>query len=281
MKKRWTVLALILILCISLAPMATAAAEPPFSQAAYDALTRGDFSAFAGVWKNGKDSALTLNSDGGVLWGAMAKQPATASKVSKQSGGWYHWSAQEKDYGGFSVSLIPVGVADPFELDSDTSKTRMLCGQGYPESLSEIFYFSHINVSPASTSFMLGGKEVSLPAYSIGGSSYVKLRDVAALLIDRFDVRYEAGKATLYNHEPYTVVGGELAALSSGAQEATVSDTAFFMGSAGAPVEGLSAYLINGSNYIKLRDIAKALDFNVDWRDGKAWIEPENPYTAD
>jgi hypothetical protein len=47
-------------------------------------------------------------------------------------------------------------------------------------------------------------------------------------------------------------------------------------------VTGLTAYTIGGNNYIKLRDIAKLFDFDVDWRDGKAWIEPDvSPYTED
>lgn len=35
----------------------------------------------------------------------------------------------------------------------------------------------------------------------------------------------------------------------------------------------LHAYSIDGNNYLKLRDIAKAFSFDVDWRDSKAWIE--------
>ena len=33
---------------------------------------------------------------------------------------------------------------------------------------------------------------------------------------------------------------------------------------------------------MELRDIAKIFDFDVDWRDNKAWIEPDvSPYTDD
>ena len=129
---------------------------------------------------------------------------------------------------------------------------------------------------------MLNDAEVALPAYSIGGNNYVKLRDVGALLKTRFDVRWEDGKAKLYNHAAYTKTSGELAAIGKDSKSATLSTTDFVWGDTGAAVTGLTAYTIGGNNYIKLRDIAKLFDFDVDWRDGKAWIEPDvSPYTED
>jgi uncharacterized protein YgiM (DUF1202 family) len=139
-----------------------------------------------------------------------------------------------------------------------------------------------VTATPTNTKFMLNGAEVALPAYSIGGNNYVKLRDVGALLKTRFDVRFEDGKAKLYNHAAYTKTSGELAAIGKDSKNATLSTTAFVWGDTGAAVTGLTAYTIGGNNYIKLRDIAKLFDFDVDWRDGKAWIEPDvSPYTED
>ena len=139
-----------------------------------------------------------------------------------------------------------------------------------------------VTAVPTNTKFMLNDAEVALPAYSIGGNNYVKLRDVGALLKTRFDVRWEDGKAKLYNHAAYTKTSGELAAIGKDSKNATLSATAFVWGDTGAAVTGLTAYTIGGNNYIKLRDIAKLFDFDVDWRDGKAWIEPDvSPYTED
>ncbi len=139
-----------------------------------------------------------------------------------------------------------------------------------------------ITATPTDTKFMLNNAEVALPAYSIGGNNYVKLRDVGALLKTRFDVRWEDGKAKLYNHASYTKTSGELAAIGKDSKSATISTTDFVWSDTGAAVTGLTAYSIGGNNYIKLRDIAKLFDFDVDWRDGKAWIEPDvSPYTED
>lgn len=139
-----------------------------------------------------------------------------------------------------------------------------------------------VTATPTNTKFMLNGAEAALPAYSIDGNNYVKLRDVGALLKTRFDVRWEDGKAKLYNHAAYTKTSGELAAIGKDSKSATLSTTDFVWGDTGAAVTGLTAYTIGGNNYIKLRDIAKLFDFDVDWRDGKAWIEPDvSPYTED
>lgn len=42
----------------------------------------------------------------------------------------------------------------------------------------------------------------------------------------------------------------------------------------------LEAYSINGSNYVKLRDIGEAVGFNVYWQDG-VQIDSDAPYTGD
>ena len=43
---------------------------------------------------------------------------------------------------------------------------------------------------------------------------------------------------------------------------------------------GLDAYQINGSNYVKLRDVAKAVNINVYW-DGTVQIDTDAPYTGE
>lgn len=142
--------------------------------------------------------------------------------------------------------------------------------------------FRRVTATPTNTRFMLNDEEVALPAYIIENNNYVKLRDVAALLETRFDVRWEDGKAKLYNHAAYTAVGGELAGIGTGNKIAELSNTDFVWGETGEAIAGLTAYNIDSNNYIKLRDIAQLFDFDVDWRDGKAWIEPDvSPYTPD
>ena len=42
----------------------------------------------------------------------------------------------------------------------------------------------------------------------------------------------------------------------------------------------LETYIVNGNNYVKLRDVAKSLDFNVYW-DGAVQIDSDAPYTGE
>ena len=48
----------------------------------------------------------------------------------------------------------------------------------------------------------------------------------------------------------------------------------------GAVVE-LEAYLINGNNYIKLRDVGQVIDFNVYWDGSAVQIQSAEPYTGE
>ena len=43
----------------------------------------------------------------------------------------------------------------------------------------------------------------------------------------------------------------------------------------------LTAYLINGSNYVKLRDVGEAVDFEVYWDGSAVQIESDRPYTGE
>ena len=58
--------------------------------------------------------------------------------------------------------------------------------------------------------------------------------------------------------------------------KATRSNQDFFLN--GQQIE-MEAYMINGNNYVKLRDIGEAVGFNVYW-DGAAQISSEDPYTG-
>ena len=58
---------------------------------------------------------------------------------------------------------------------------------------------------------------------------------------------------------------------------ATPSTQRFYMD--GAPVQ-LEAYAINGSNYVKLRDIGEAVGFNVYYQNG-VQVDSKSPYTGE
>ena len=74
------------------------------------------------------------------------------------------------------------------------------------------------------------------------------------------------------------ILSGPAAQAATAAITATLSTQAIYVD--GRQVS-LTAYAINGNNYVKLRDIGEAVDFNVYW-DGKAvQIESGQPYTGE
>ena len=128
--------------------------------------------------------------------------------------------------------------------------------------------------SPTSHSMTVNGAEVNPAAYNIDGNNYFKLRDIAALLTGtdaRFQVGYNAQTQaiSLSTGQPYSSVGGELAALPTGAQKVVPTPSAVYVD--GEQVS-FTSYNINGNNYFKLRDLGQALGFSVDWNEGTRTI---------
>lgn len=122
--------------------------------------------------------------------------------------------------------------------------------------------------SPTPSAVLLNGTAVAFEAYSIDGNNYFKLRDLAKALngsAKQFEVGWDAinNAISLTSSQGYTSVGGELA-ISGNASSITVKPTTSSIYSNGARID-IIAYTIGNSNYFKLRDIGKAMDFGVIW----------------
>jgi len=82
----------------------------------------------------------------------------------------------------------------------------------------------------------------------------------------------------IFSQQPYTAQGNEGNIKADKNQP--YNDTNLKIYIDGKEVN-LKGYNIEGYNYFKLRDLAAALNFDVDYRDQQIYIEPESPYTAD
>ncbi len=134
--------------------------------------------------------------------------------------------------------------------------------------------------SPTNDKLAVNGAEQTPTVYKIGGSNYFKIRDIAAMLNGtekQFAVGYAGGKVTVTSGQPYEATGKELAGAPSGGKTASPSnDTVIINGTE----TGVTVYKIGGSNYFKLRDLGKALDFYVGWEAGRGmYIETDKPYS--
>jgi hypothetical protein len=138
-----------------------------------------------------------------------------------------------------------------------------------PESETKL---ETVSAAPTASKVMVNGKEVSFEAYNIGGNNYFKLRDLAAAINrteKQFEVRWDGAKnaISLDSGKAYTTAGGELAVSAEPTfKDAKPTDSKIYLD--GKEVQ-LTAYNIDGNNYFKLRDIAKAINFGVTW-DGNA-----------
>lgn len=138
----------------------------------------------------------------------------------------------------------------------DTSKETQA-----PQELNKI------SVNPTTSKVLVNGNVVEFEAYNINGYNYFKLRDFAQAVNNtekNFEVTWDGvnNAINLVSNKPYTPVGGELTKGNGQAKIATPTTSKIYKD--GEEIS-LSAYNINGNNYFKLRDIAKAFDIGVTW----------------
>jgi hypothetical protein len=142
-------------------------------------------------------------------------------------------------------------------------------------------------VSPSSSEIFVDGKPVQFDIFAIGGSNYLKLRDLAFTLngtVKQFSVDYDAkyGDISLTANKPYSPVGGEMSAKGSQPRQASMSRVSISVDTDGyvrwyTP----TAYTIGGNNYFKLRDLGKILDFGVEYNETSkdVSIETDSKYS--
>lgn len=132
---------------------------------------------------------------------------------------------------------------------------------------------------PTENRFTVNGKSMDFTAYSIGDANYIKLRDMAAALdgtASKFGIHYDAAKQAvqMIAGESYQMVGGEL--------EGAPNVAAMQAYPVEHPIEGetgiKNSYLIDGTNYIQLRELATAVGCTVhyDEKNNTVQIQTQN-----
>ena len=145
---------------------------------------------------------------------------------------------------------------------------RILLDYGFANAESVVAeYNKTAGAAPTGASLILNGVTLPLNAYVIDGNHYFKLRDIAYLLREtesRFDVTWNIARKSV------DIVSGVMYPFSADVnrdiglevKKCVLSPSVFFIDD----VEfSLEAYLIDGNNYFKLRDLGPIFDFNVDW----------------
>lgn len=134
------------------------------------------------------------------------------------------------------------------------------------DALAEVEVYKSV-VQPSTQGVTVDGAAITADVYNIDGSNYFKLRDIAYALngtAAQFSVGYdkESRTITAVSGEAYEAVGGEMAVGEDKSATAVISNQSLIINGESAQ---LTAFNIGGSNYFKLRDLADALGFFVDY----------------
>lgn len=133
-----------------------------------------------------------------------------------------------------------------------------------------VIKITDLNAVYAPSKVLVDGEEYKFEAYNIEGNNYFKLRDIA-MLLNKNNAPQQFANVTwddvnkvvnVISYEKYVPVGGEFAEGDGVSKLAQYGASELYID--GYP-RGVRAYLINGNNYFKLRDLAEIFMFDVDW----------------
>ena len=193
-------------------------------------------------------------------------------------------SADEYDPSPFMISKKSIDSAFPYELEWATGTVveyRPLSTQ--PTTPAQPEQPAGATASPTNDSLTCDGAAQNPTVYKIGGSNYFKIRDVAAMLDGtekQFAVGYDGQlkSVTATTGQGYAKQPGDLAGAPAGGNKtAEISSDTIYVNGEKVDAE---VYKIDGSNYFKLRDLGKALDFYVGWSQERGvYIETDKSYS--
>lgn len=131
-----------------------------------------------------------------------------------------------------------------------------------------------VNAMKSSQKVSVDGKSVEISAYNIGGSNYFKLRDIAVILSGtekEFDIGFDKEK-NLINIEPgkaYSEAGDGVSEITKKNATGVKKELRYMLDNLDYAVYPIN---IDNSNYFKFRDLAKILDFSIEYDNVKKEI---------
>ncbi len=178
--------------------------------------------------------------------------------------------------------LVKQDVTEAIALDGGASSMLYSNGsylQSAGRELASVLTFnkkdnSGISAVKTDSKILIDGEEVALPAYTIQGNTYFKLRDLAYYLADtdmKFAMGYDSEKGAIlivageeYDKNDHTFSENTaVAAAKKSTYPTYINDTKY----------DFTAYVIGGNTHYKLRDIGDALGFKVGYNTDLGQIE--------
>ena len=122
---------------------------------------------------------------------------------------------------------------------------------------------------PTSDTIIVNNKPMIFESYNIDGYNYFKLRDLAFALnntSNQFDIEWnnDNSEINIIKNKSYIPVGNEMIIGNKNPKIATTSTDKLYINNLPIFIE---TYKIENSNYYKLRDLAKELNFEVNWNE--------------
>lgn len=148
-----------------------------------------------------------------------------------------------------------------------------------------------VEAKKANQKMTLDGKEVEAPFYNINGSNYIKLRDFAVILNEtekKFNVSYDNEKKTfiIERSRSYEKMEGDLEEIKNEKEKALLSYKDVYInynpkGSEIYEIKEAKTALINGNNYLQLRDLGELVGIYVDYDKETRTIKLSTDYKDD
>ena len=155
-----------------------------------------------------------------------------------------------------------------------------LLESGYPNRNKIIDFISsydmvnELSATRSIANLLVNGEKVTVTGYTVNDSNYFKVRDIAMLLRNtpsKFNVSWDGslGAIMIDTHRDYVAIGGELSSEIEQDMNVVENDTPIYVDGRRTAI---TAYNINGSSYFKIRDIADAAGFEIQWDGGSQTI---------
>ena len=131
-----------------------------------------------------------------------------------------------------------------------------------------------ISATRSIANLLVNGEKATVTGYTVNDSNYFKVRDIAMLLRNtpaKFNVSWDGSLNAIMidTQEDYVAIGGELSSDVEQDMKVVENDTPIYVDGRRTAI---TAYNINGSSYFKIRDIADAAGFEIQWDGGSQTI---------
>ncbi len=155
-----------------------------------------------------------------------------------------------------------------------------LLENGYPnrskilDFISSYDMVNEISATRSVANLLVDGEQATITGYTVNDSNYFKVRDIAMLMRNtsaKFNVSWDSELEAIMidTHSDYVPVGGELSGEIEQDMNVVENSTPIYVDNRRTAI---TAYNINGSSYFKIRDIADATGFDIQWDGGSQTI---------